>query len=315
MPFEELGIEPAHVLINASHNHHTQGQVANDPVPDRGAFPESKAKLGRSPIGWLRAPWEVTMRPDRLGGRGHRLGVLPLALLPCLLFVRRFRGRGTTLAVVGLWMIGWLMLRQNVRFLLPIVPVLCVPVAWVLVELLRITPLARVLAVAAVALAVAMMTAAPVWRLRDRAGVIVGLESPADYIARHDFTFQAAETLNRMTAGKTRPDAVRLLSEDYRAFRFNAIVVRENVYRRRTSYHEAVAVGDTSLWLEMRAGRFTHLFLVDRPNGEVEHAGVLSALVDAEVSRRGAESMFVVLIEYTHMTEEGEVRCRLVEVP
>ena len=27
---EELGIEPGHVLLNASHNHHTQGQVPND---------------------------------------------------------------------------------------------------------------------------------------------------------------------------------------------------------------------------------------------------------------------------------------------
>jgi hypothetical protein len=30
---DELGIEPGHVLINASHNHHTQGQVAHDVVP------------------------------------------------------------------------------------------------------------------------------------------------------------------------------------------------------------------------------------------------------------------------------------------
>ncbi|MGC3967132.1 MAG: hypothetical protein QM775_07095 [Pirellulales bacterium] len=45
-------------------------------------FPESKAPLGRTPAAWILAPWQMTMQPERFGGRGHQLGPLWLMLLP-----------------------------------------------------------------------------------------------------------------------------------------------------------------------------------------------------------------------------------------
>ena len=51
-----------------------------------------KTPLTAHPRDLVRAAWDVTMRPEHFGGRGHEWGPLYLALLPGLLFVRRLRG-------------------------------------------------------------------------------------------------------------------------------------------------------------------------------------------------------------------------------
>ena len=66
------------------------------------------------------------MRPDVVGGRGHQLGVVFLAALPGLFLTRRLRGLGVLLAVAGVYFIVWYCLRQNVRFLLPIVALMAI---------------------------------------------------------------------------------------------------------------------------------------------------------------------------------------------
>jgi hypothetical protein len=106
---------------------------ADDPQ-DHETLPESKSPLGRSLSGAIVAPWQVTMHPERFGGRGHQLGVLFLAAMPAVLFTRRLRGLGALAAVGLVYFFLWYLLRQNVRFLLPVVPILSVVVVWVWIE-------------------------------------------------------------------------------------------------------------------------------------------------------------------------------------
>ncbi|MEK6234023.1 MAG: glycosyltransferase family 39 protein, partial [Planctomycetales bacterium] len=73
-----------------------------------------KRPLGSHPLALLAAPWEMTMRPHRFGGRGHQLGAIFLVALPGLLAVRKLSGAGTLLAVAGIYAAVCLGLRQNV---------------------------------------------------------------------------------------------------------------------------------------------------------------------------------------------------------
>lgn len=262
----------------------------------------------------LTAPWQVTMHAERFGGRGHQLGPLFLMALPGLCLARRLRGLGILLAIAAAYGALWYALRQNVRFLLPLVPLLGVGAVWMATELRRFPRAARVTAAVALAMPVLLGGALPLKRARDKLAVAVGLESRDEYLARVEPTHQAAAALR--SDGVVRP---RLLSQDYRAFYFPCDVVRESIYRRRTDYAAAVrAPGDFNRVL--RAAGFTHLLLVEAIADEgAQFDDTLSRLADAQ---RAAERplppekrTLAVVTEYRFADSDGGVRrYRLVEI-
>ncbi|NQT12268.1 MAG: glycosyltransferase family 39 protein [Planctomycetes bacterium] len=254
-----------------------------DATETKETLPASKSPLGRKPSGALAAPWQVTMHPERFGGRGHQLGVLFLAAAPGLLIVRRLRGLGTLLAVATAYGLLWFLLRQNVRFLLPAAPLLAVAVVWVWIETERFPRLPRLFAGATFAGVVALYALVPLARSADQLAVAVGLESREDYLARHEPTWAAAEASNLCFG----PNA-HLLSQDYRAFYFQCRVTRESVYRRVTGYDRGITrPGDFSRTL--REAGFTHLLLAENQAEEgVRYDPTLTRLAEAEWSAGGA---------------------------
>ncbi|MEX2560791.1 MAG: phospholipid carrier-dependent glycosyltransferase, partial [Pirellulales bacterium] len=61
-------------------------QLGGQTPPDPG---DGKLALGRNPLALPAAPWQLTLFPERFGGRGHQVGALFLATLPALLVCRR----------------------------------------------------------------------------------------------------------------------------------------------------------------------------------------------------------------------------------
>jgi hypothetical protein len=273
-----------------------------DAAEQHETLPESKSPLGRSLAGALSAPWQVTMYPERFGGRGHQLGVLLLAAVPGVVFTRRLRGLGT-LASVGLVYCGlWYLLRQNVRFLLPAVPLLTVAAVWVWVEMRRFPALPRLAAGAAFAAVLAAYALIPLARSRDRLPVAVGLESREEYLLRHEPTWPAATVLNHWFG----PDA-HLLSQDYRAFHFQCRVTRENVYRRRTGYDRTLA-DPADLSRTLRRAGFTHLLLAENlADRGIQYDPVLSRLAEAQWSTAASDSL-VTLADYRFQDADGALR-------
>jgi 4-amino-4-deoxy-L-arabinose transferase-like glycosyltransferase len=262
-------------------------------------LPESKSRLGRTVWGPITAAWHVTMDPDRLGGRSHQPGVLFLAILPGLLLVRRLRGLGTLLIIGGAYWIVWYLLRQNVRFLLPLIPIGATAAAWVIAEMRRFPSSAcwagRGL-VCAILVAYALVAAE---RNMEQLAVATGLESRDDYLTELEPTWQAAAASNASFG-----EHGHLLSLDYRAYYFDCPVTREKVYRRHTGYDRAIERPEQLVPLLREAG-FTHLLLAENLKDDgVQFDRALPQLVADNRAVRGEEA-FPVLWKYTFDDVDG----------
>jgi len=268
----------------------------------RPTLPASKSPLGRSPWGLAVAPWQITMHPERFGGRGHQLGVLLPVALPGLVLCRRLRGLGSLLAVAGTYFIFWYLLRQNVRFLFPVAPLLAVAAVWVAMELRRMPRLSRHLALAVVAAVIAAMAVLPLRRARDAAAVATGLEDRESYLLRHEPTYPAACVANHLLG----PDA-HLLTQDYRTFYFQHRATRENVYRRASNYDRRLAAPG-AFSDQIRAEGFTHVLLAQAAAGQgISYDPVLARLVDDQLAGPEAEKLLL-LTEYQFHDRDGNVR-------
>lgn len=242
-----------------------------------GHAPANKRPLAFRVEHLVAAPWLVTMRPEEFGGRGHQLGPWPLVCLPALALCRRLRGLGALLALAGLYTLAWYALRQNVRFLLPVVPCLAVAAVWLVVELRRFPRLPRALLAGALSLAVGLGFLAPLRRSVDSAAVALGWESREAYLRRTEPTFAAAQLANQLLPGAGQ---MRLLSQDYRGFYFDCPVTREVIYRGQTHYDQAVRDAG-QLARRLRHDGFTHLLVAasEGPRG-IRYDDTLSRLVD-----------------------------------
>ncbi len=198
-------------------------------------------------------PWQVTFRPEVFGGRGHRLGVLFLALLPAVAVVRLGQAEKHLLCFLGTVVLAWFFLRQNLRFLLPAVPVAAVLSVAVLSRIeaasrpLRWAAAMVLLVTAADALGGAARKANRTW------AVACGWQGRQEYLAAHVSWLPACRLLEKA------PAPLRVLTTDVRLFPLPADAVRESVYARVTRYH--LPKEAPLLIARLRQDGFTHLLI------------------------------------------------------
>jgi hypothetical protein len=251
----------------------------------RPTLPADKAPLGRGAVNLVLAPWMVTMFPERFGGRGHQLGLVFLAALPGLFFCRRLRGLALLLQICLGYFVGWYLLRQNVRFLLPLVPLASVAVVWVLSEASRLPAWPRRLFALAMAATLLVSVAICVRRARDRVAVALGMETRESYLSRCEPSYEIALWANSLGL------RTHILSAEQRTFYFAGQTTRESIYRRRTGYHRGLASpGDLSR--RLRDDGFSHLLLADTVGGDgIRYNPTLSRLVDEAIRADGGATL------------------------
>jgi hypothetical protein len=267
------------------------------------AFRESKTPLDNHPIDFGAAPWQITMQPERFGGRGHQLGPFFLMLLPGLAVARRLRGLAPLLAISAAYFVLWYLLRQNLRFLLPIVPLLLTAAVWVWMETARM-PKAAATMVRCACAALAIFTAAiPCYRARGDWPVSLGVESRDAWLVRHEPSHRAAAF-----AASELPHEAVILCEDYRAYYLPCEVVRENAYRRANNYLTGDSTPDAVVELLRRDG-FTHVLLVDGARDAPTRPGARSALSQALTAAAAHRpNSCRELLNYTARDDEGRSR-------
>lgn len=267
----------------------------------RPTFAADKTPLGRGLANLAAAPWAVTMHPDRFGGRGHQLGIVFLAVLPGLALCRRLRGLPLLLEICLGYLVCWYVLRQNVRFLLPLVPLFCVAMVWVTMESRRLPLWPRRLFAVAMAVMLLANATVGVRRARDRASVALGWESRDAYLARGEPSYELARWANSLGP------QVRLLTMEHRTFYFNCPATRENLYRRRTGYDRALA-SPRDLSRRLRDDGFTHLLLADSTSGPgIHYNQTLSRLVEQAMADDAGASLEC-LTQHTFEDADGAVR-------
>ena len=260
-----------------------------------------KTPLGRGLMNLAASPWAVTMHPDLFGGRGHQLGIVFLAVLPGLAFCRRLRGLPLLLEICLGYFVCWYLLRQNVRFLLPLVPLASAAVVWVVMESRRLPMWPRRLFAVATTIMLLASVAVGVRRTRDRAAVAFGWEGRDAYLSRSEPSYELALWTNSLG-----PD-VRLLTMEHRTFYFNCPATRENVYRRRTGYDRSLP-SPRDLSRRLRSDGFTHLLLADATSGHGIHFNqTLCRLVEQAMAADGGASLEC-LTHHTFEDADGELR-------
>lgn len=263
----------------------------------------AKRPLGWRPNDLLSAPWRITMQPERFGGRGHQLGPLFLAALPALLLARRLRGLRELGLIAAAFVVQWYALRQNGRFLLPVVPLLCVAGVWGLMETVRWPAAARRTLLLALGLLATASAIIPWIRARDQLAVAIGIEPRASYLQRREPTYRAASLANAMlTPGD------RLLSQDYRSFYFQMPVVRESVFRRQTHY-ERPTNSATDPCQSLRQQGFTHVLLAEADGRQgIRFDDTLRRLVDGSSHGPGDGQGPICISDYRFVDADGQSR-------
>lgn len=263
---------------------------------------ECKLPLGRNPLTLVTGAWKITIHPERYGGRGHQLGALFLATLPGLLWARRLRGLGLLMAMAGIYWFLWFLLRQNVRFLLPMAPILSTISLWVLVEMQRLPRGPRWITGAALGLALLTCSAAAAVRCHDRLAVACGWQSRDEFLMQREPTWPAARVLNELV----HPDD-HILSQDFRAFYFNCRLTREDLYRRRTGYDLQVT-DPQAFSKQMREAGFTYLLLAENQACDgYQFDPTLSELAEGQWASGNSTGM-TVLTEYDFEDVDGGLR-------
>lgn len=261
----------------------------------------------KTPLRWnllevLSAPWTLTMQPERFGGRGHQLGGLFLAALPLLVFARRLRGLGALLIISAAYGVLWYALRQNVRFLLPVVPLLSTAVVWVVMETSRMPSFPRCATRGVLAALLVVGALVPLVRARRQAAVVCGLQTRKQYLEQREPTYRTAELTNLLL-----PADAHILSLDYREFYFKHRVTREKNYRFHHDYLSAIEAKG-SVDAPLRKAGFTHLLLAENPDSKgIQFERRLPELVDRQIAREteAGKSTLKTLHDYTYKDIDG----------
>ena len=285
-------------------SNHNVASHSSHPATSRNpsVFPESKAPLGRGPAAVLAAPWMMTMEPERFGGRGHQLGPLFLMFVPCLIACRNTAPLARSLWIAGLYGGGCLLLRQNLRFLLPMVPILATAVVSGWRDMLAWPRAPRGIVAAATFAVLLLLTAIPVARLRHTASALVGRETFDAYLDRTEPSHSVAQWINAHL-----PLDSHILSQEQRTFYVAPNVTRESLYRRRTAY-DCGLPNAAELGLRLKSDGFSHLLTAEcEGSPDVGYDATLSRLT-AAAGVADASSAPQLVHEWRHVDVQGTAR-------
>lgn len=205
-------------------------------------------------------PWFATMRPEEFGGRGVQFGAVFLAVLPGLVLVRCQPPMRTLLWIALGFTAIWFGVRQDLRFLLPVVGIFATAVIAVANGLRVTRPIAARAAVVCIACLLFFQCLIVLKRAHACLAVACGLESRESYLERTEPTYEMARFVNT-----NLPKGCRIISQDYRGLYFEPDFVREASLGRHSPYVER---GD-QLVRHLVSQRFTHVLLVKAHNPEI----------------------------------------------
>ncbi len=210
----------------------------------------------------LAVPLLATLYPERFGGSGQQWGAIFVAFLPAvILMTTRSRQTRIALLAAATYSVLWVTLKQNLRFLLPVLPVATVwsvhGIGYVLGTRKRLLRGAVVLV-----LAVQLLSgiAAPIRRSIPYAGLVTGRERVEQFLSRWEPTYEVARWVSAQV-----PSTGLILTQEHRLFYFDRVLIREDALRRWLGYERS-----RQRLLKMFAHLgFTHLLLVRSFNSEV----------------------------------------------
>jgi Dolichyl-phosphate-mannose-protein mannosyltransferase len=214
-----------------------------------------KRPLLTTPLHLLLALFPLTLEPNRFDSFSHQFGPVFLLFLPAI-FVERVPRRVLVLAALGYaFLMICLTQRQSMRFVLIALAPMSVAVACLASRWCDRRTLPARLLLGALVAALGFEAGIAAVRSRHALPVLLGRESPAEFLARREPTY----TVGQWTA-KNLPATARLIGQDHRGFYIPRDYTMELAHRRRTGLgrHGESA---SQIVQSMRGAGFTHLML------------------------------------------------------
>ncbi len=209
---------------------------------------------------FLTAPWSLAVRPYEFGS--YPLGIL-VALLPLLALVFRPHGDRPIwflLAISGLFYLSWFFMTHQTRFLVPIVPCLCVLGGYALDRLLsregRVLRLSlQGLVIGLILLQLPGITRPWTGQWLSRLPYLVGAESRQQLLTRHSDTTAAF-----VWANEHLPESAKVLLIPYesRGYFLDREYLLVNPIGQRILKLEQFA-GSEALWRALRDEGISHI--------------------------------------------------------
>jgi hypothetical protein len=222
---------------------------------------------GKRPLDYVLLPWNIYAQHARFGAVMNRIDI-PNVLFPLTFLYPLRRGntviRGLLLLSLGrfvLWSVG----SQQVRFLLPIYPLLAVATAYILPELIRKRLGGSVLHVFFPTLAVGLMALTLFYQIQvalkhNPSYVITGLESRHQYLMRNARDYPAMQYLQEFDAQGER---ALLIGNGRGYYCFPRCVPDPDHFRWASEITELQDEMDFQAWMESRDLGYITLSLED----------------------------------------------------
>jgi len=218
----------------------------------------AKQGLGKGVMDFILSPWNITVRPSQFGGRGNQFGPIFLLLLPALVLLKRPRNRPALFFIVYsiVYFTGWFLGAQNLRFLFPILPAICILLAFSF-QLLESQRLTIFQGVSRLILVVCLLlnTAIVVVYLRGELRVALGLESHETFLSKAERSYPIASYVNA-----NLPEDALILSDEIRAFYFDRELVRFDRTFKRLENLDDIPAEQFVTFLKEKG--FSHVLLI-----------------------------------------------------
>lgn len=230
--------------------------------------------LGISLKSFLILPWQITIFPGKFGG--EQLGPIFLAVIPAIVLIRPVdRNIKRIFIFLFAYFVLWFFGYQNLRFLLPIAPLLSIAVAYIVYGLNGVAnSLFSNFIRAAVSAILAASLALCIYHNAEGIKVVLGLDNQDNYLARNERSYEISKYIN-----KNLPENSKLLVvNEWHTFFIDRDNRRELYYWIYTRYDDKYKNPGEIIDFFKREG-FTHiLYAYDKDSIGLMDEGLLSLM-------------------------------------
>lgn len=221
-------------------------------------------------------PWQVTLFPHKFGG--EQIGPIFLAVLPALALVRPVDRNIKKILVFSLvYVLGWFFFYQNLRFLLPVIPLLSICVAYTAYSIDPKDIIIRRFVMLAIGVCLGLSLILCIYHNMGGMKAVFGLESKDAYLAKNERSYGISEYINKNLPEKAR---ILVVNESHTFF-IDKPNKRELYYWIYTRYDKKFKSAE-EVAAFFRSQGFTHILYADANDEYGEKGSRLTYLMKDE---------------------------------
>lgn len=211
----------------------------------------------RDLVNLLKLPWTLTMFPHKFGG--EQIGPAFLAILPGFLLVNNLDKRMKVILItILLYLLAWFLQYQNLRFILPVVPMSCIASGYILSRLLAQGSLPRIIFRSMSLVYCSFVLFLLFYYCFPGIKTVIGLEPKESYLSRNERSYSISRYINSSLPAGSK---VLVVDESHTYF-IKQENQREIYHWLFKGYDEKAGSADAVMGYFRKSG-FTHILFAE----------------------------------------------------